>query len=101
MEKSLSNNFGPVSLSLLWIGMHLVFGLFISALSISSSFSSEVPFVLRISIIIGLICGTFLISLSNMFFFKKGVKKFWYINGFIALITGGIIAYNVRKIVVV
>jgi hypothetical protein len=96
MEKSLNNNFGPVSLSLLWMGLYLVFGLFIAALSVGSSFSSEVPFVLRISTIIGLICGTFLISLSNIFFFMK----FWYINGFTALVTGGIIAYNVREIVV-
>lgn len=99
MEQSLNNKFRPVSLFLLWIGLCLVFGLFIPALSAGSSSSSEVPFVLRIYTIIGLVFGTFLISLSNMFFFKKWVKKFWYINGFITLVTGGIIAYYVVEII--
>jgi len=99
MEKSLNNKFGPVSLFLLWIGLCLVFGLFIPALSAGSSSSSEVPFMLWTYAIIGLVCGTFLISLSNTFFFKEWTKKFWYINGFITLVTGGIIAYYVVKMI--
>ncbi|KIO75766.1 hypothetical protein TH53_18795 [Pedobacter lusitanus] len=99
MEKSLNKKFGPVGLSLLWIGLCLIFGLIIPALSAGSSSSSEVPFVLQIYNIIGLVCGTFLISLSNTFFFKEWVRRFWYLNGFITLITGGMIAYYVVKMI--
>jgi len=34
-----------------------------------------------------------------MFFFKEWAKRFWYINGFITLVTGGIIAYYVVKMI--
>ncbi|MBB5648937.1 hypothetical protein [Pedobacter cryoconitis] len=99
MEKSLNNKFGLVILFLSWISLCLIFRLFIPAFSAGSSSSSEVPFVLRIYTIIGPVCGTFLISLSNMFFFKEWTKRFWYINGFITLVTGGIIAYYVVKMI--
>ncbi|KIO74847.1 hypothetical protein TH53_24115 [Pedobacter lusitanus] len=92
-----NNRFGAIGLYLLWIGSCFLFGLFIPALSAGSSSSSEVPFVLRTYAIIGLICGTFLISLFNMFFFREWFKKFWYINGFITLLTGGIIVYHIVK----
>lgn len=100
MEKSLNNNFGSISLYLLWMGLCLIFGVMIPILSACNSSSAEVPLILRTYAIIGLVCGTFLISLSNMFFFKKWVKRFWYINSFMTLITGGIIAYYVVKMII-
>lgn len=99
MEKSLNYNFGPISLYLLWTGLCLVFGLMIPVLSAGSSSSAEILLILRTYAIIGLVFGTFLINLFNMFFFKEWVKRFWYINGFMTLITGGIIAYYIVKMI--
>ena len=99
MEKSLNNNFGTISLYLLWIGLCLIFGLMIPILSTGTRSCFEVPFMLWTYTIIGLVCGTFLISLSNMFFLKKWIKRLWYLNGFIALVIGGIIAYYGVKMI--
>lgn len=99
MEKSLNNNFGPISLYLLWMGLCLMFWVMIPILSAGNSSSAEVPLILRTYAIIGLVCGTFLISLSNIFLFKKWVKRFWYINGFMTLITVSIIAYYIVKMI--
>ncbi|MBB6274372.1 H+/Cl- antiporter ClcA [Pedobacter cryoconitis] len=97
MEKSLNNNFGYISFYLLWVGLCLILGIMISILSIGSS--SEVPFILWTYATIGLVCGTFLISLSNIFFFKEWTKRFWYVNGFITLVTVGVIAYYDVKMI--
>ncbi|KIO75769.1 hypothetical protein TH53_18815 [Pedobacter lusitanus] len=93
MEKSLNNNFGHISLYLLWAGLYLIFGVIIPILS------AEVRLILRTYAITGLVCGTFLISLSNMVFFKGWIQISWYINDLITLITGGIIAYYIVKMI--
>ncbi|KIO79007.1 hypothetical protein TH53_00110 [Pedobacter lusitanus] len=92
-----NSRFGAIILYLLWIGLCLIFSLYIPAFSAGSDSSDPASFGLRIYAIIGLVCGTFLISLSNMYFFREWVKRFWYINGSITLITGGIIVYYIVK----
>lgn len=71
----------------------------IPILSAGDSSSAEVPLILWTYAIIGLVCGTFLISLFNTLFLKKWVKRFWYLNGFIALVIGGIIDYYGVKMI--
>ena len=94
-----TNKYGAIRLYLFWIGFCSVFGLLIPVLSANSHTSAQVPYVLMIYAIIGLVCGTFLISLFNMFFFSIWFRKFWYVNVFITLVTGGIIACFIFRMI--
>ena len=89
----------PLGLYFLWIIICLIFGLSIPILSAGSDSSAQIPFVLWTYTLVGLVCGTFLISLLNMFLFKEWVKKFWYLNGFVTLVTGAVIVYFLVKII--
>ena len=91
--------YSPLGLYCLWIAICLVLWLCIPFLSMHSDSSAQVPFVLRIYVIVGIVCGAFLISLLNMFLFRDWGKKFWYINGFVTLITGGVFLYFLIKII--
>ncbi|SHG42649.1 hypothetical protein SAMN04488522_105465 [Pedobacter caeni] len=88
---------GPVRLYLCWIGLCLIFWLFIPVLSANSHTSAQVPFVLGTYAVMALICGTFLISLLNIFLFREWVKKFKYISGMITVSTGAIITWFLIK----
>ncbi|WP_442587187.1 hypothetical protein ACSBL2_14190 [Pedobacter sp. AW31-3R] len=90
---------GPVNLYLLWIVICLSLWLFIPVLSAGTDSSAQAPFVIGIYVIVALILGIFIISILNMFLFREWVKKFWHVNGFIALITGGIILYFIIKMI--
>lgn len=83
----------PVRLYLYWIGLCLIFWLFIPVLSANSHPSVQVPFMLGTYTIMALIFGIFLISLLNRLLFKEWVKKFKYINGLITIVTGAIITW--------
>ena len=95
--KSVINS--PVGLYCLWILICLVLWLAIPFLSMRSDPGAQVPFVLGTYIIVGIVCGTFIISLLNMILYKGWIRKFWYINGSMTLITGGVIVYFLIKII--
>jgi threonine/homoserine/homoserine lactone efflux protein len=90
--------FGPLGLYILWIGICLIFGALIPVLSANSDSSAQAPFMLGIYAVIPLVLGLFVISLLKLFLFKDLIKKFKYINGVIAIITGFIIVYFIIKI---
>ena len=60
--------------------------------------NAQTQFQLRIYLLIFLVCGLFLISLLNIFLFKDWIRKYWYFNGFLTLVSGGIIIYFIIKI---
>lgn len=91
--------YSPLGLYCLWIVICSVLWLCIPFLSMHSASSAQVPFVLGTYVIVGIVCGAFLISLLNMILFRGWVKKFWYINGSVTLITGGMIVYFLIKII--
>lgn len=90
---------GPVKLYLLWITICLSLWLLIPLFSAHSDSSAQIPFVIGFYVIVALILGLFVISILNVFLFKEWVKKFWYVNSSIFLITGGIILYFIIKMV--
>lgn len=91
------NKFGFINL--LWVSLYLICGLLIPVLSAGSHSNPEVSSVLWKYAVVGLVYGAFLISLSSMFYLKKWVKRFCYINGFMTLITGNIIPYYILKMI--
>ncbi len=91
--------YSPVGFYVLWIIICLFFLLLVPFISRNYHSSAQVPFVLGTYAIIGLVCGTFLISLLNMILFKSWVKKFWYINGLITFVTGFVIIYFLIKMI--
>lgn len=93
--------FNPVGLFCTWVMVCVFFWLFIPILSSGFHPSSQTQFVLRAYLLISLVCGLFLISLLNMFLFKDWVRRFWFVNGFLTLLTGGAILYFIIKITII
>lgn len=89
----------PWRLYLLWIAICFFFYLFIPALSANSDSSAQVPFMLWTYALVALVCGTFLISLINMFLFRKWFRKFWYVNVTVTLSLGGLIIWFLIKMI--
>lgn len=56
---------------------------------------SQVQFVIRMWVLVGLICGLFLIGLVNVVRFKK----LWCFHGFILIVTGIIIIYFIVRMI--
>ena len=94
MKKIIST---PLGLILLWMGVCLVFGLFIPYITAGQDSSAEIPLVMGFYTVIGLVCGIFLISIFNMFYFKNSSKKSQYVNGSLTVITGCIVLYFIIK----
>jgi hypothetical protein len=93
--------YSPLGLYSVWVIVCLVFWFSIPLLDDKSDPSAQFEFILRTYTLIGLVIGLFIISLLNMFFFKGLFKIFWYLNGFITLITGVLIVYFTVKIITV
>jgi hypothetical protein len=93
--------FNPFGLFCAWVIACSFFWFFIPILSDGFHPSSQTQFVLRTYLVISLVCGLFLISLLNMFLFKDWVRRFWFVNGFLTLVTGGTIIYFIVKILTI
>jgi hypothetical protein len=85
--------YSPLGLYMSLIIICIIFGFLFPFLDKENTSSSQITFAMRIYALTGLICGMFLLSLLNIILFKTWVKKFWYINGFVTLITGAVITY--------
>ncbi|RIW13583.1 hypothetical protein D0X99_15145 [Algoriphagus lacus] len=90
--------FNPIGLFCTWTMACVFFWFIIQIISDDFHPSSQTQFVLRTYLFISLVCGIFLISLLNMFLFKEWVRRFWFFNGFLTLVTGGTILFFIIKI---
>jgi UDP-N-acetylmuramyl pentapeptide phosphotransferase/UDP-N-acetylglucosamine-1-phosphate transferase len=93
--------YSPIGMYSVWVIVCFVFWFSIPLLDDKSDPSAQIEFILRTYALIGLVIGLFIISLLNIFLFKGWFKKFWYLNGFITLITGVLIMYFIVKIITV
>lgn len=89
----------PLRLYLYWIALCIFFYLLIPVLSTNSDSSAQVPFVLGIYALLALICGTFTISIIDMWMFKKWFKQFWYVNVAVTLCLGAVIVLFLGKMI--
>ncbi|KIA92094.1 hypothetical protein OC25_18610 [Pedobacter kyungheensis] len=67
--------------------------------SANSGSSGSAPFVIVSGVIFIFIIGTFTISILNIFLFKVWVKKYWFINGTITLLSGSAIGYLLYRVI--
>lgn len=82
----------PISMYLLWVMLFGLFCLAIPILSIGHSGGEQRPLTLLAHALNILIYGFFVISIITTFLFQKWFKKYWYINVFIFVISGGLLA---------
>jgi hypothetical protein len=96
----MKNNFyDQWGLYILLIIMCVFFGLLIPFASREQNSSAQTPLVMGTYGLIGLVCGSFIIGLRNMFLLKSSAKRLWNINTVIVMVTGGVIIYFFIKII--
>jgi hypothetical protein len=88
MKKYLKN---PISIYLLWGMLFGLFSLAIPILSIGHSGGEQRPLTLFAYALNILFYGFFVLSIITTFLFLRWFKKYWYINVFIFLTSGGLL----------